>query len=59
MKRSKPLVFFWRKIGRLKIMFRGNQFATLRFTPSAYAVREGLATVEGCHQGRGKSKGNT
>ena len=58
MKRS-SLNFFWRKIGRLKILFRGNQSATLRFTPSAYAMREGLATVEGRHQGRGKSKGNT
>ena len=57
--KNRPLVFFWRKIGRLKILLRGNQSATLRFTPSLEAVREGLATVEGCHQGRGKGKGNT
>lgn len=59
MLRSKPLVFFWRRIGRLKIMFRGNQSATLRFTPSITAVREGLASIEGCPQGRKKGKGNT
>lgn len=59
MLKTKPLVFFWRKIGRLKILFRGNQSATLRFTPSMEAIREGLASVEGCHQGRGKGKGNT
>lgn len=58
MKRS-TLNFFWRKIGRLKIMFRGNQSATLRFTPSISAVREGLASVEGRPQGRGKGRGNT
>lgn len=59
MLRSKPLVFFWRKIGRLKILFRGNQSATLRFTPSIIAVKEGLASIEGCQQGRGKGKDNT
>lgn len=58
MKKS-TLKFFWRKIGRLKILFRGNQSATLRFTPSFYAVREGLASVEGRPQGRGRGKGNT
>lgn len=57
--KNRPLIFFWRKIGRLKILFRGNQSATLRFTPSMEAAREGLASVEGRHQGRGKGKGNT
>lgn len=57
MKKNRPLVFFWRKIGCLKILFRGNQSATLRFTPSMTAVREGLASVEGRHQGRNKDRG--
>lgn len=57
--KNRPLVFFWRKIGCLKILFRGNQSAALRFTPSMEAVKEGLASVEGRHQGRGKGKGNT
>lgn len=57
--KNRLLVFFWTKIGRLKILFRGNQSATLRFTPSITAVQEGLASIEERPQGRGKGKGNT
>ena len=53
------LLFFWRKIGWLKIRFRGNQSATLRFFPSPDVIRKGLAQAEGRTQGRVGCKDNT
>lgn len=51
------LLFFWRKTGWLRIKFKGNQSAKLRFFPSPDAIREGLAEAEGRSQGRHKNKG--
>lgn len=51
------LLFFWKKIGWLKIRFKDNQTATLRFFPSPDAIKEGLAQAEGRHQGQEKGKG--
>ena len=56
---NNTLTYFWKKIGKLKIRFQGNQAATLRFTPSKEAVQEGLARAQGCHKGRGNGKDNT
>lgn len=56
---NNTLTYFWKKIGKLKIRFQGNQSATLRFTPSKEAIQEGLARAQGCHKGRGSGKDNT
>ena len=52
------LVYIWRKIGKLKILFDGNQSACIRFTPSKEAVDEGFARAQGRTKGRGYNEGN-
>lgn len=39
------LKFRWPETGKLSIRMKGNESATLRFTPSARAVLEGLRKV--------------
>ena len=56
---STKIEYFWKQVGRLKIRIKGNQSATLRFTPSKQAIAEGLARAQGCHKEQGNGKGNT
>ena len=46
------ITYFWNRVGRLKIRFGRNQSATLRFTPSKEAIKEGLARAQGRHKER-------
>lgn len=56
---NRKFEYFWKRVGRLKIRIKGNQSATLQFTPSKQAIAEGLARAQGSHKERGDGKGNT
>lgn len=59
MRMNSKIEYFWKLVGRLKIQIKGNQSATLQFTPSKQAIAEGLARAQGCHKERGNDKDNT
>ena len=42
MKRAEKLKFHWPETGELTVKIRGNESATLRFTPSPAAIEAGL-----------------